>query len=259
MMTTSPPPILRVDGVTKRFGGFTANERVSVALAPGEVRGLIGPNGAGKTTLVNLITGQEAPDEGTVTLGGRDITGLPPHRVTAAGLVRSFQTARVFGNLNVTENLLVPYLASGGANGGAGAASDAAAGGVAAGLARARELLALATLTPLAHAPAASLSGGQRMLLQAAAGFMVPHLKLYVLDEPFAGINPVVKDTLVELILHEARARGLTFLIVSHEMEIVRRMCPKVTVMIQGRVAAEGSLDEVAAREEVITAYLGRA
>jgi len=116
----------------------------------------------------------------------------------------------------------------------------------------------VSTLEPMAEESAGALSGGQRMLLQACAGFMIPSARLYVLDEPFAGINPVVKDTLIELILHENRTRGAAFLIVSHEMEIIRRICPRVTVMIAGRVAAEGPLDEIARREEVITAYLGR-
>src|SRR5688572_2364550 len=97
------------------------------------------------------------------------------------------------------------------------------------------------------------------MLLQACAGFMIPAVRVYVLDEPFAGINPVVKDTLIALIQRENTGKGRAFLIVSHEMEIVRRLCPLVTVMIQGRVAAEGTLDEVARRPEVIAAYLGRA
>jgi branched-chain amino acid transport system ATP-binding protein len=97
------------------------------------------------------------------------------------------------------------------------------------------------------------------MLLQACAGFMIPDVKVYVLDEPFAGINPVIKDTLIDLIEIENRQRGMTFLVVSHEMAIVRRLCPVVTVMVAGKVAAEGPLAEIAMREEVIAAYLGRA
>jgi branched-chain amino acid transport system ATP-binding protein len=111
----------------------------------------------------------------------------------------------------------------------------------------------------LAEESASVLSGGQRMLLQACAGFMIPAVRLYVLDEPFAGINPVVKDALIALIEHENKSNGRAFLIVSHEMAIVRRLCPRVTVMIQGRVAAEGTLDEVARRPEVVQAYLGSA
>jgi branched-chain amino acid transport system ATP-binding protein len=240
------PGLLVADGLTKRYGGLMANDGVAVTLEAGEIRGLIGPNGAGKTTLVNVITGIEHPDSGTVRLGDVPITGLGSHLIAAHGLVRSFQVARVFGNLTVFENLMVPYFASERTKGTPG------------GIARANELLKLSSLAPLAEDLAKSLSGGQRMLLQACAGFMIPGVLIHVLDEPFAGINPVVKDTLIDLILHENKTHGATFLIVSHEMEIIRRICPRVTVMIAGRVAAEGPLDEIARREDVITAYLGR-
>jgi branched-chain amino acid transport system ATP-binding protein len=238
--------VLEARGVVKRYGGLVANDGVEMRLRRGEVRGIIGPNGAGKTTFVNLLTGVEKPDAGSIALEGASIVGLAPFRIAAKGLVRSFQVAKVFGNLTVTENLLVPHFAHGPA-------------GISRGLERARELLKLSTLEPLAGAPAKSLSGGQRMLLQACAGFMIPDVKVYVLDEPFAGINPVVKDTLINLIELENRERGTAFLVVSHEMAIVRRLCRIVTVMIAGKVAAEGPLDEIAQREDVIAAYLGRA
>ena len=238
--------LLVTDGLTKRYGGLLANDGVAITLDAGEIRGLIGPNGAGKTTFVNLVTGIERPDDGKVTLGTVPIAGLGAHQIAARGLVRSFQVARVFGNLTVQENLMVPYFAS------------AQTRGTADGVARAGELLRLSSLAPLAGHLAKSLSGGQRMLLQACAGFMIPGVAVHVLDEPFAGINPVVKDTLIELILHENRQHGAAFLIVSHEMEIIRRICPRVTVMIAGRVAAEGPLEEIARREDVVTAYLGR-
>jgi ABC-type branched-subunit amino acid transport system ATPase component len=237
--------ILVTNGLTKRYGGLMANDAVAMTLAAGEIRGLIGPNGAGKTTFVNIITGIERAESGEITLDGAAVTGLAPHLIAARGLVRSFQVARVFGNLTVRENLMVPYFAS------------ARTGGTAGALARIAELLRLSTLAPLADDLAKSLSGGQRMLLQACAGFMIPDAKVHVLDEPFAGINPVVKDTLIELIQKENRA-GATFLIVSHEMDIIRRICSRVTVMIAGRVAAEGPLEEIARREDVVTAYLGR-
>jgi branched-chain amino acid transport system ATP-binding protein len=237
--------ILVTNGLTKHYGGLTANDAVAMTLAAGEIRGLIGPNGAGKTTFVNVITGIERPDGGDVTLDGAAVTGLGPHRIAARGLVRSFQVARVFGNLTVRENLMVPYFAA------------ERTAGTAEGVARMTELLRLSTLEPLADDLAKSLSGGQRMLLQACAGFMIPGVKVHVLDEPFAGINPVVKDTLIELILQENR-NGATFLVVSHEMDIIRRICPRVTVMIAGKVAAEGPLEEIARREDVVTAYLGR-
>ncbi|NJO23245.1 MAG: ATP-binding cassette domain-containing protein [Sphingomonadales bacterium] len=110
---TAASPILEAHGLTKRYGGLVANNDVHMSLVPGEIRGLIGPNGAGKTTFVNLITGIEAPDAGSVRLDGTDITGLLPHRIAAHGLVRTFQVSRVFANLTVRENLLVPFLAAG--------------------------------------------------------------------------------------------------------------------------------------------------
>jgi branched-chain amino acid transport system ATP-binding protein len=240
-------PLLEAEGVTKRFGGLVANDAVTITVAPGEVRGLIGPNGAGKTTFVNMLTGFETLDAGSIRLGGAALTGLPANQIAARGLVRTFQVARVFSNMSVRENLLIPFLAAG------------SPGGVREGQAKAADLLATGTLEHLAEEPASVLSGGQRMLLQACAGFMIPAVRLYVLDEPFAGINPVVKDTLIGLIQRENTAKGRAFLIVSHEMTLVRRLCPRVTVMIQGRVAAEGTLDEVARLPEVIAAYLGRA
>jgi branched-chain amino acid transport system ATP-binding protein len=239
--------LLVTEGLTKRYGGLVANDAVAISINRGEIRGLIGPNGAGKTTLVNLISGIETPDAGDIWLANTRLTGLAPHAIAHHGLVRSFQVARVFSNLTVRENLLVPYLAS------------RRGTSIADGLARAADLLRLATLARLADAPANTLSGGQRMLLQACAGFMIPGVELYVLDEPFAGINPVVKDTLTALIMHENRVLDISFLIVSHEMEIVRRLCPCVTVMISGTVAAEGTLEDVAQREDVIKAYLGQA
>ena len=240
-------PLLEAEGVTKRFGGLVANDAVTITVAPGEVRGLIGPNGAGKTTFVNMLTGFETLDAGSIRLGGAALTGLPANQIAARGLVRTFQVARVFSNVSVRENLLIPFLAAG------------SPGGVREGQAKAADLLAAGTLEHLAEEPASVLSGGQRMLLQACAGFMIPAVRLYVLDEPFAGINPVVKDALIALIEHENKSNGRAFLIVSHEMAIVRRLCPRVTVMIQGRVAAEGTLDEVARRPEVVQAYLGSA
>jgi branched-chain amino acid transport system ATP-binding protein len=240
-------PLLQAEGVTKRYGGLVANDAVTMTLQPGEVRGLIGPNGAGKTTFVNLLTGFETLDVGRIVLSGSDLTGLPAHQIAARGLVRTFQVARVFANMSVRENLLLPFLAAG------------SPGGVRESQTRARGLLAASTLEHMAEGPAGALSGGQRMLLQACAGFMIPSARLYVLDEPFAGINPVVKDTLIALIERENKSEGRAFLIVSHEMAIVRRLCPRVTVMIQGRVAAEGTLDEVARRPDVVQAYLGSA
>jgi branched-chain amino acid transport system ATP-binding protein len=238
--------LLETKCLTKRFGGLTAAVGIDLAIEQGEMRGLIGPNGAGKTTLVNLIAGLYPPDGGDIRFDGRSLLGLKPHQIARRGLVRSFQVARLFGNMSVRENLLLPYLAQLEASD-----SDAARE-------RALRFLAMTRLAPLADAPAKTLSGGQRALLQIAAGFMTPGLKCYVLDEPFAGINPTIKDSIIELIEQENSAQRTTFIIVSHEMAIVRRLCHRVSVMVEGRIAAEGTLAEVAARGDVLGAYLGR-
>jgi branched-chain amino acid transport system ATP-binding protein len=240
------PALLQTENLIKRFGGLLATGGIDLAIEPGEIRGLIGPNGAGKTTLVNLIAGLYPPDGGDIRLDGQSLAGLRPHEIARRGLVRSFQVSRLFGNMSLRENLLLPALAR---------ASNA---DFTAANARATRFLELTRLAPLADAPAKTLSGGQRALLQVAAGFMAPGLKCYLLDEPFAGINPTIKDAIIELIERENRARGITFIIVSHEMAIVRRLCRRVTVLVEGRVAAEGTLDEVAARGDVLAAYLGR-
>jgi branched-chain amino acid transport system ATP-binding protein len=237
--------LLETRDLTKRFGGLLAIAGVDLAVEPGEIRGLIGPNGAGKTTLVNLIAGLYPPDGGDIRLAGQSLAGLKPHEIARRGLVRSFQVSKLFGNMSLRENLLLPALAQpGGAD--FGAVQE-----------RAGRFLELTRLAPLADAPAKTLSGGQRALLQVAAGFMAPGLRCYLLDEPFAGINPTIKDTIIELIEQENR-RGITFIIVSHEMAVVRRLCRRVTVLVEGRIAAEGTLDEVAARGDVLAAYLGR-
>ncbi|MBV8765396.1 MAG: ATP-binding cassette domain-containing protein [Hyphomicrobiales bacterium] len=240
-------PILEARRLSKRFGGFLANDAIDLSVEAGEIRGIIGPNGAGKSTLVNLITGVHQPSAGDVLLAGESLVGRKPHEIARKGLVRSFQVSRVFGNLSVVENLLASHLAD---------VRTRKTHGQ--GFAKATRLLELTGLIRLADAPAKTLSGGQRVLLQAAAGFMMPSLTCYLLDEPFAGVNPVIKDQLIALIEEESRARGVTFVIVSHEMAVMRRLCRKITVLIEGRVVVEGSLDEVAARADVVAAYLGK-
>ena len=236
---------LEAIGLNKRFDGLQAANDVSLAVEQGEIRGLIGPNGAGKTTLVNLVTGVYQADSGEVKLAGQSLSGCAMHEIARLGLVRSFQVTRLFGSLTVAENLRTAFLARRPKDG-----TD--------GEAQIERMLDLTKLRPLADTQAKKLSGGQRALLQMGCGFMVPG-SCYVLDEPFSGINPVIKDAIIDMILDVNRRHGATFLIVSHEMTIVRRLCPKVTVMMEGKVAAHGSLDEVARLPEVIAGYLGKA
>lgn len=242
--------LLETQALSKHFGGLQATRDVSIAVEAGETRGLIGPNGAGKTTLANLITGIYAPDAGHVRLGGERIEGARPSRIARRGLMRTFQTSRLFANITARDNLLVPYFAWCGLGSAVRRSAE--------GRRRADHLLALTRLDVVAGLPARALSGGQRALLQLASGFMHPELLLYVLDEPFAGINPVFIETILELLLHEKRERGVTYLVISHEMEIMRRLCDRVTVMIDGAVFMEGTLDEITSDEAVIDAYLGR-
>ena len=236
---------LETIGLNKRFNGLQATNDVSLVVDQGEIRGLIGPNGAGKTTLVNLVTGVYEADSGEVKLAGQSLTGCAMHEIARRGLVRSFQVTRLFGSLTVAENLRTAFLARRPADG-----SD--------GEAQIERMLELTKLKPLADTQAKKLSGGQRALLQMGCGFMVPG-SCYVLDEPFSGINPVIKDAIIDMILDVNKRHGATFLIVSHEMTIVRRLCPRVTVMMDGKVAAHGTLDEVARLPEVIAGYLGKA
>jgi len=238
------PAALETSELVKHFGGVRAANEVTLAVERGEIRGLIGPNGAGKTTLVNLVTGVHPPDAGTIRLDGRDITGLAIDRIAKRGLLRSFQVARLFGSLTVRENLMTAWLARAGSGGDGAQATE--------------RMLQLTTLAPLAGLPAKKLSGGQRALLQVACGFIVP-ASCYVLDEPFAGINPVIKDAIIELIFEVNRSHGSTFLVVSHEMTVIRKLCQQVTVMMEGRVVAQGTLDEVARRPDVLAGYLGKA
>jgi branched-chain amino acid transport system ATP-binding protein len=235
---------LETIGLHKRFGGLLANNDVSLTVAPGEVRGLIGPNGAGKTTLVNLVTGVHPADAGEVKLAGKSLRGCGMHEIARLGLVRSFQVTRLFGSMTVRENLMTAFLARRTPEMGDGGAIT-------------ERMIALTTLGPLADTPAKKLSGGQRALLQMACGFMVPG-SCYVLDEPFAGINPVIKDAMIDMIVDVNKNQGATFLVVSHEMAVIRRLCPQVTVMMEGRVAAQGTLDEVARLPDVISGYLGK-
>jgi len=241
--------LVQTRGLTKRFGGLVAVDDLPLALRPGEVRGLIGPNGSGKTTTVNLLSGLYRADGGDIRLRGERIDRLRPHQITARGVARTFQTPKLFGNMTVLENVLLPALAELG-RGGHRPMPEI--------IDRARRLLELVTLDGQRHALAKELSGGQSMLLQIARGLMVNPIHLFLMDEPFAGVHPTIKDTIMETILRMNREEGVTFLIVSHEMATLRRLCPRVSVMHEGKLIAEGSFEEIANHAAVLEAYLGR-
>ena len=248
-MNEAAGALLATRGLTKRFGGVVAVDALSLAVDPGEIRGLIGPNGSGKTTTVNLLSGLYRADAGEISLHGERIERLRPHEIAARGVGRTFQVPKLFGNMTVLENVLVPALAA------LDRRSDRPMPEILEG---ARRLLEFVTLDPLRDAPAKELSGGQAMLAQIARAFMMRPLHLLLLDEPFAGVHPTIRAIIIEAVLRMNEDEGVTVLVVSHEMPELRRLCRRVSVMHEGTLIAEGSLDEVANDARVLEAYLGR-
>jgi len=245
---TAGEPILETRGLTKRFGGLVAVDDLSLTVPRGQIRGLIGPNGSGKTTAVNVLSGIYRADGGEIHLCGRRTDRLRPHEITACGVARTFQIPKLFGQMTVLENVLLPALAA--LDRGTGRAPSEIRE-------RGRRLLEFVALDPLRHARAKELSGGQSMLVQIARALMVEPLRLVLMDEPFAGVHPTIRDIIMETILTMNRDERVTFLIVSHEMAELRRLCNRVSVMDEGRLIAEGTLEEVANDPLVLEAYLG--
>ena len=249
-------PMLRLDGVTKRFGGFTAVDGIGFDLPRGAIGGLIGPNGAGKTTLFNTMAGVVRPDAGEVLLDGTAMQNRPPHRIFAAGLSRTFQIPRPFPEMSVLENvMLVP----------AGQAGEwfwnnwLRPGTVArqerAAREKAEEIIEFCGLTRVRGDQASTLSGGQLKLLELARVLMADP-KIILLDEPAAGVNPALMVTLVDKI-QALNARGYAFLIIEHNMDVVMSICDPILVMAQGRLLYEGDADGARRDPAVLDAYLG--
>lgn len=248
--------LLELRGVAKRFGGIAAVDGCSFEVERGSITGLIGPNGAGKSTLFNIASGVVRPDAGTVRLGGDDITGGPPEKVSRKGLARTFQTPRLFYRMSCWENLMLA---------GANQPAESALGALFRGAAsrrrqqelntRAQELLEFLSLGRLVNSPASELSGGQRKLLSLGRALM-SEPRIVLLDEPAAGVNASLTRMLIERI-SELNDRGITFLIVEHDMDLIMSICRKVIVMHRGRVLAQGSAEEVQNDPAVVEAYLG--
>jgi branched-chain amino acid transport system ATP-binding protein len=239
--------ILEAEHLVKHFGGVMAVNGVALQLEKGEIRGVIGPNGSGKTTLVNILSGFYPLDAGTIRLHGTAIERLRPDQRLALGLMRTFQVPKLFDDMTVYENLLVPALS----DSQVGRRSHAEVQDLA------EQSLGFSKLSHVRDLLAKEISGGQKMLLQIMRGFMVADLELYIMDEPFTGINPALKDIIIEAIVTMNQERDTTFLLISHEMPTIRKMCSTVNVMHMGSMIAEGPLEEVANNPEVIEAYLG--
>jgi branched-chain amino acid transport system ATP-binding protein len=250
--------LLSLDRLTRRFGGVTAVDSVSMNVERGEIRGLIGPNGAGKTTTLNLISGLTAPTSGRMMLVEQDVTGEPAHRLAQRGVRRTFQNLKLFTELTVLQNVMIGLHTNG--------KSGVFEAILATGEQRREEemmhrdsLAALETvgLVDQADRPASALAYGHRRLLEIARA-IVARPTLLLLDEPAAGVNPTEADALVALI-RRINAQGVTVVLVEHHMDVIMAACSLITVLNYGQKLAEGTPAEIRANERVIEAYLGRA
>ena len=250
-------PILIVFGMLKTFGGIRAVDIDHLEVERGTITAIIGPNGAGKTTLFNLVTGFDRPDRGAWRLDGRPLGGLPPHRIARLGMVRTFQLTKSLSRLTVLENMAVAAQTQRGERLERALLRWLWQPEEARVEERARALLERFGLAHMAEEQAGTLSGGQRKLLEMARALMADP-ELVMLDEPTAGVNPALTESLLDHI-RELNAEGVTIVFVEHNMDVVMDISDWVVVMAQGRILTEGPPEEVVANEEVIDAYLGRA
>jgi len=250
-----PDPILVADGIKRQFGGLTAVDVEHVEIQRGVITALIGPNGAGKTTFFNLLTGFDRPNEGTWSFNDHSLNKVPAYKVSRMGMVRTFQLTKVLSKMTVIENMLV------GATGQRGEGLFSAMFAFLwrseedANTVRADDLLERFLLIKKREDFAGSLSGGQRKLLEMARALMA-NPELVMLDEPMAGVNPALKQSLLGHV-KSLRDEGRTVLFVEHDMDMVRDISDWVIVMAQGQIVAEGPPDAVMANPAVIDAYLG--
>jgi neutral amino acid transport system ATP-binding protein len=255
---SSDADILRVEGVTKRFGGLVAVNDVTLSIARGSITALIGPNGAGKSTLFNVVSGFMPGDVGLVYFDGQRIDRMPAWKRSRLGLVRTFQMARVFRRLTVMENMLVsdPYQ-PGERFGWCFFRRGAIVRREREASEKALELLKLLSLERLADEYAGTMSGGQRKLVELGRVLMTDPTMI-MLDEPMAGVNPALGLRLLERVELLRRERGITFLFVEHDMEVVMGVSDRVVVLDEGALIADGVPDDIRENTRVVDAYLGR-
>jgi branched-chain amino acid transport system ATP-binding protein len=247
--------ILVADNIVRRFGGLTAVNVRHAEAQRGKITALIGPNGAGKTTFFNLLTGFDQPDEGEWWFNGRSLNKVPAYQVSRLGMVRTFQLTKVLARLTVMENMRLGATNQSGERLWNAMLRPVWRSQEKANTARAIELLGRFKLADKKDDFAGSLSGGQRKLLEMARALMVEP-ELVMLDEPMAGVNPALKQSLLGHV-KSLREDGMTVLFVEHDMDMVRDISDWVLVMAQGQVIAEGTPDDVMGDQRVIDAYLG--
>lgn len=248
-------PIIVVDGVRRVFGGLTAVDVEHLEIPRNAITALIGPNGAGKTTLFNLLTGFDKPNAGTWSFNGRSLAGIPAYKAARMGQVRTFQLTKSLGLLTVLENMKLGAPKQAGERIWAGILPFLWNKQEAEIEVKARELLTRFKLDAKEKDFAASLSGGQRKLLEMARALMSDP-SLVMLDEPMAGVNPALTQSLLDHIL-DLKDLGMTVVFVEHDMHMVRHIADWVVVMAEGRIVAEGPPDTVMREQAVIDAYLG--
>ena len=249
--------MIKVESVSKRFGGVHAVNNASIEIAKGSITGLIGPNGAGKTTLFNMIAGNLAPTSGHIFLDGEDVTGVPPYELFHKGLLRTFQIAHEFGTLTVLDNLMmVPSQQAGEKLMDAWFRPSLVREQEAKVRDKAMEVIDFLNLGHVAQELAGNLSGGQKKLLELGRTMMVD-AKVVLLDEVGAGVNRSLLREIGEAIVRLNQEKGYTFCMIEHDMDFIGRLCDPVIVMAEGSVLAQGTAKEVIANEAVIEAYLG--
>jgi len=233
--------LIRLDGVTKNFGGLKAVSGLGFGVKKGEIVGLIGPNGAGKTTVFNLVTGFLRPDQGRIDFDGHSLLGLKPHEVCQLGITRTFQIVKPFSGLTVLENVMIGvfHLTK----------------NVRVARKGALEALDFLKITHLKDKKASSLTISNRKQLEIARALAIQP-KLLLLDEPMGGMNPIEAENMVSEI-NKVRESGITIIIIEHVMKAVMSLSDRVVVLHHGEKIAEGTPQEVTKNQEVITAYLG--